>query len=101
MKDSRITKTKVLDFNLDTNKFYTSQQRKYIETMTDVDGRFREHIIRDKAPNDSTISSSMALALHSKALGGAPSTESLPPWRSMQETPPTITPDTSVGCFTI
>ena len=81
MKDSRITKTKVRDFHPDTNKFYTSKQRKYIYTMTDEDGRFREHVIRDKVPNDSTISSSMALAPHSKALGGALSTESLQPWR--------------------
>ena len=63
MMDSRITKTKVCDYNPVTGKHYKTTQKKDIYTMTDGNGRFLHHFIKEKVPEDSNMSSSQALAL--------------------------------------
>ena len=63
MMDSRITKTKVCDYNPVTGKYYKTTQKKDIYTMTDGNGRFLHHFIKEKVPEDSNMSSSQALAL--------------------------------------
>jgi len=63
MVDSRITKTKVMDYNPETGKFYTTMKKEDIYTMTDGSGRFLHHFIKEPIPEGSTMSPSEALAL--------------------------------------
>ena len=63
MIDSRITKTKVRVYNEETKKFYTSIEKADIYTMTDGDGKYLNHFIKEKNPENSNMSSSQALAL--------------------------------------
>ena len=64
MIDSMITKTKVCKFNPETNKYYTSVEKMDLYTMTDGDGHFLDHFVKEKHPEDSTTSLSQALAFH-------------------------------------
>ena len=61
--DSRITKTKVREFNPVTSKFYTSIKKLDLYTMTDGDGHFLHHFVKEEVPEGSTLTSSQALAL--------------------------------------
>ena len=63
MIDSRITKTKVREYNEETKKFYTSIEKADIYAMMDGDGKYLDHFIKEKIPENSNMSSSQALAL--------------------------------------
>ena len=63
MMDSRITKTKVNDFNPVTGKYYKTTQKNDLYTMTDGNGRFLHHFNKEKVPENSKMSSSQTLAL--------------------------------------
>ena len=63
MVDSRITKTKVMEYNPTTAKFYSTVKKQDIYTMTDGSGRFLHHFVKEPVPEGSTMSPSQALAL--------------------------------------
>ena len=63
MVDSRLTKTKVRSFNEKTGKYYNSIEKQDLYTMTDENGKFLGHFVKEPLPEGSTMTPSESVAL--------------------------------------